>query len=83
MQRAIPRETKLPGWWVFVPGLLLALGFARPMLLGRNSPLSSTFRFFWFALPPIAGVTSLAGLLCRLLRLRVSVVLAVLSVSCY
>ncbi len=79
----VPREYKLPGFWVFIPGLLLGTFLAGRSLLGTSNYSASAYQFFLFVVPVTAGAASLAGLVCRLLHWRASVVLAVLVVGCY
>jgi hypothetical protein len=49
--------------------------------VAMSTPLPSGYRFIWFVTPIVAGAASLAGLVCRLMHWRVSVVLAVIAVA--
>jgi hypothetical protein len=74
---------KLPGIWVFVPGLVLGVYLAAKTLLHLRSQLPSGLHFIWFVAPALAGAAALPGAICRVMRWKAAVWLAVVAIGCY
>jgi|SRR5579864_6156339 len=75
------RESKMPGFWVFVPPLLLGTSVAASAALGVGVQLPSGYHFIFHTAPLVGGAAAFVGLLARLFKSRISVLMAVLGIA--